>query len=825
MKHLFSVMVSAIVLSVLNLAGSGWAADCYWNVGNGNFTNTSSWAGGVAPTGADNAYITNSGNKTITWTSDTITSNIFHQTLVVASPVLSFTNHVIAIKDSLVLSPIAGNIFFDTYGWGGKIVITNASGTGRLAFTGGANSVTYRPYGGGDLLVDKLDLSAMTAAAGHFYVYNNTVTVLHDSTLNQIDVGMTTGSQIPPVLNLLGGVHTLTNLVIAGTTSGQVGSNGTWVVSGSGTVLSNNTASAWSVDLIGNNARFVVTNNAIYYGNLSIGKNASPGASGDSALVADGGTINYGTVAIGASGNSVSNSLTVDNGGHLAGTGVTLGNVAAASNSLLLVTGPSATLTNSGSLIVSQGAGQGNQVIVSNGAALVTYKLGIGYGAGSINNTVVVAGPGSVLLATNTMTIGENGTSVGSQLIITNGGYVAAAGINPASGYTGTDMGVRISDGGVLEMRASGGTFTFRGGAGDTFSNTGGTYQFTDGTYSFIMGVSTITLTDGVISYRSMTNANVWGSMGGSRGGVSYLSSFQYSGNNTFRMNNSSNTISVTGGDQSYTFQTGVSSNFARLELVNGNTMFRNGSITIGATGSMLISNTTAVIVNVLTNNSAAMTLVGPAAITASNGVVWLTGSAATTTAGLVTFDAYTTNRLNSGTVTWCQLGGATQAVNGVVAGSGGLVKNGAGVLILAASNTYSGATAVSNGTLTVNGSINSAVTIAAGGALSGAGTVYGAVGNSGTNTVTITDGNGGCTCLKVSGTLNITGATLNVADPGSYLASSSASYTLMTFTPGGLTGTFAANNLPVGWLVHYYNSLGTITLSRGYPGTLIKIE
>ncbi|MEI6165632.1 MAG: autotransporter-associated beta strand repeat-containing protein [bacterium] len=180
---------------------------------------------------------------------------------------------------------------------------------------------------------------------------------------------------------------------------------------------------------------------------------------------------------------------------------------------------------------------------------------------------------------------------------------------------------------------------------------------------------------------------------------------------------------------------------------------------------------------------------------------------------------------MSSGSVDFCQLAGATQALNGVVAGSGGLVKSGAGVLILAGSNTYSGVTLVSNGILQVNGSIHSSVTASGTGTLAGTGTVYGAVSGTGRITATITNNSGGAECITVSGTLDVSGAVLSVLDPGINLLTSSSAYTVARFTPGGLTGTFVSNDLPQGWLVRYNNGAGTIQVYRGHPGTLIKIQ
>ncbi|HEU0009068.1 MAG TPA: autotransporter-associated beta strand repeat-containing protein [Verrucomicrobiae bacterium] len=108
----------------------------------------------------------------------------------------------------------------------------------------------------------------------------------------------------------------------------------------------------------------------------------------------------------------------------------------------------------------------------------------------------------------------------------------------------------------------------------------------------------------------------------------------------------------------------------------------------------------------------------------------------------------------------------------GVISGTGGVLKTGAGLLTLTANNTYTGATALSAGTLQINGSQPASPVVLGAGALKGIGTVgtLTAVGNGGPGSILLSPGGspGILTCsnvaLKASTTLAVE---LNGTTPG----------------------------------------------------------
>jgi len=192
-------------------------------------------------------------------------------------------------------------------------------------------------------------------------------------------------------------------------------------------------------------------------------------------------------------------------------------------------------------------------------------------------------------------------------------------------------------------------------------------------------------------------------------------------------------------------------------------------------------------------------------------------------TVGGLTGGSGSTVNIEDATLTINQPPGGTPTVfNGTLSGDGALVVTGDGVFDLAGTNTYTGPTTVDGGTLKVNGSITSTVTVNDGGTLGGSGTIGGAVtvgsggaispGNSpGVTTIAgpLTLASGSSMIVEVDPTATVQNDRINVTAGSATIAAGAkldvrplgaianydrvSDYTILTAS-GGVNGTFGAN-------------------------------
>lgn len=296
------------------------------------------------------------------------------------------------------------------------------------------------------------------------------------------------------------------------------------------------------------------------------------------------------------------NTLRIENGGEMASVAGTaaarleVGHTANSSNNTILVTGSNSVwgISASGaSPEFSLGfASKGNTMVISNGGKVRFDGTFFEVGNATANNAVLVSGSGSVFSNVNAnFYVGYNsGANLNNRLVIDDGGQFYGSNIIMGAFATSTGSRVQVLSGGLLEANVLSNQFN----ASNTITNFGGIFQFTTATPGITRNGSNIVITNGTVSFRNVAAADVKGNWSGTQ-----LTNMLFQGDNTFRLNNSSN--STTGQD--YTFNTGLgATNYVRLEMISGNTAWRSSQLTIGGNGTFLASNTVGTVAAVVTN-------------------------------------------------------------------------------------------------------------------------------------------------------------------------------------------------------------------------------
>jgi fibronectin-binding autotransporter adhesin len=437
-----------------------------------------------------------------------------------------------------------------------------------------------------------------------------------------------------------------------------------------------------------------------------------------------------------------------------------------------------------------QGDSTGLQGNITNNAAVTFDQSGSGTYAGNMDGTGNLAktGAGTLILGgTNSYT----------------GGTTVSAGT--LQGDSASLQGAIINNAAVTFNQAAAGTYAGNMSGTGSLAKTGAGTLVLGSTNSYSGGtaVSAGTLQGDTASLQGNITNNAAITFNQAANGT-YAGIMSGTGNLT---KTGAGTLTL-GGTNSYTGGTTVSAG-----TLQGDTASLQGNIT----------NNGAVAFNQVANGTYAGSMAGTGSLTKSGAGTLILGGTNSytggTTVGAGTLQGDTTslqgNIGNNATVTFNQAALGSYAGN--MAGVGGLIKNGAGDLKLTGSSTYSGATQINAGILSVNGSIASPVTVNAAATLGGSGTINNTVailaggtfapGNSiGTITVNgaVTFNAGSIFRVEASaagtadrinvigapGTATLLGGTVDVqAGAGTYNAATA--YTILNAT-GGVAGTFA---------------------------------
>jgi T5SS/PEP-CTERM-associated repeat protein len=695
---------------------------------------------------------------------------------------IGFTNgangNSVLVRDSGTLWTNAGELAIGVEGVGNSLIVSNGA---AVAVSGGSNGMVI----------------GFSNTAN-----NNLVTVTGSSTLTDNK----SGSSI-----FVGYAGSSNGLVISGDSvvSGGGSSYGTVIgfsntannnfitVTGSSTLTDNNYDADLYVGYAGSSNSLTISSNSLvfYTGNnygtvigfSNTANNNTLTVSGSSSLTDDG----YSDLYVGYDGSSnrliISSNSLVSQGGYLYGAAIGFSNTA--NNNAVSVSGNNALLTNGMDLYVGYG-GSSNSLAISGGAQVINSNGWIGYTNGSVSNSVMASGMGTLWSNNGTLTVGNSGSG---NLTVNNGASVVSVG--------GIFIASNSGSIGILNIGGLGGT---------------------DGAGSITSPSITFGLGSGTINFNQSDSVTISATISGSGAINQYGSGTTIlSGNNNYTgtttitngtlvlsgTNAGNGGISVTGG---LFTGTGVASN--SIVTMSG------GSITPGSSGSfgtltvgrLTISGGT---LNILLSGTSSSLL-------SVNGDVTLSG-------GLLNFDA---SSLSGSTYTFLS------NTNGTITGSFASITNlptgyqvvyGSNSVYLELNATLGPVTTTFTGTNAVitGGSTNFTVTVTNSAPVGGGDLVF--TGTHGTNV----SGSVGSTSLAASTATNITGVfaftgtnvgtnqqgfvTINAPDSTPSSGTGTVTVNVYSHASGSLEGT---NLVISNWIAGYTgtaNSTNNLTVSN----------
>ncbi|MEY3480201.1 MAG: hypothetical protein RIQ71_976 [Verrucomicrobiota bacterium] len=405
---------------------------------------------------------------------------------------------------------------------------------------------------------------------------------------------------------------------------------------------------------------------------VSNGTNFVIGDTGSGAsFIANGGAHNLASsTVVGNSGRS--NNLIISNGGRVTISEGSIGFTTNSSSNSILVTGTGSLLTNSGALSVGY-QGSSNSLVISNAGVASSANGNIGSATNSSGNSALVAGANSLWTNSQNLRVGYEGR--GNSLVISNGGRVAnvegsigytvfssnnsalVTGANSVwtnSGYFyvgayGSSNSLVVSNGGTVAALISQ-IGTFGSSLNNSVLVTGTNTLFNNALYLFVGGAG-----------------NSGNSMVVSNGGLVTVGIHSYIGGDVPADNNS---VLVTGAGSRWSNAFGLFVGNAGLS--NSLTVANGGNASAGSGLTIAASNGSVATLNI--------------------GRFGTNDTAGTITAPSIAFGAGT------GAINFNQSDATT--ISSAISGNGAVKQLGAGTTTLSASNTYTGDTTISAGTL-----------------------------------------------------------------------------------------------------------------------------
>ena len=446
------------------------------------------------------------------------------------------------------------------------------------------------------------------------------------------------------------------------------------------------------------------------------------------------------------------NSLVISNGGKVANVEGSIGYTGFSSNNSALVTGAGSVWTNSANLYVGE-SGRSNSLVVANGGEVfVATNLFISAQAGASNNSVTVEGGRLVVTNNGQINIGVAGSGA---LNVTGGTVevktlIATNGANSVLNFNG---GTIVSRGTTISNATD--FYVGDTGSGATFIANGGAHNFAS---NMVVGNSgsgnSLIISNGA----TMTNFRAWigYNLGSSNNSVLVTGTNSLTGSNSLWTNRSSlrlgssgsgNSLVISNGGRAF-FTLGLISFFAEssnntVQVTGTNSIMTSGNAFYfgyyGSASSLLVSNGGTLagtegylgLTATASNNSALIT--GANSLWTNSGQLWvgyegvsnsLTVSAGGTvvatnivlgskagSSGALNIGRFGTND-TAGTITapTIAFGAGAGAINfnqsdattitAAISGDGAVKQLGAGTTTLSASNTYTGDTTISAGTL-----------------------------------------------------------------------------------------------------------------------------